>query len=310
MKFVHIPDLHVRDEQPHYDAIKLFFDWILKHPVINDKDTIIIQGGDLAHRSIPRPKEVDLLWMFFKGLKVREIIINSGNHDYDDDRKIFAGIPFRNLDNVTVVDSATLIERDGIKMTFLPWQPHNIKQPYQTRDKSINPDDTDFLFYHFPDETVGMKSYVNLKQFKGHRIGSDIHDTSSPNYPGVAYPTRKSEMGSHNSLICYEDGELSRIEVPNVFDYYRVSYEDKVNCEASIPYLIITNAPSYELAREKFKEYHIHSTILDVKDTTEGYSSNTKRSSPEEYFNDFVMTRSIDERVEQKLRKVLLYKER
>ncbi len=306
-KIVYLPDLHIRDDEPFFMNIVLFLKWFVEQSEINNSNVILVQGGDTFHKSRPSPQDMDIFWIFLNKLKVHKFYIIVGNHDWDDEKKIFSIHAFRNHEKIEVVDQPKLLNLWNLKSTFLPWN-FKMKKLYGQRDISVNPDDTNLIFYHFPDETIGGNGAIDLSKFKGHRVGGDIHVTPSSHYPGVAYPTKIDEAGNHNSLFCInENEEISFIKVPKTFDYFRIKYSDEIEFEPEkIKFLSIEDAPSYELARDKFKDYHIHSIKLSIEKTLGDFSSRKERASIEQYVDDYVLFRKVNNKVKEKLKSVLV----
>jgi hypothetical protein len=305
MKVIHLPDLHTRNEKPFYERTKKFFQWIINNPEINSPDVILVQGGDLFHRSNPRVEAIELVLWFIKQLNVHIFILNRGNHGYDDDQKTFSIDSLVHENNVLVIKEPCFLEYGGIKMTFLPWLPNKKIKLYEERDIKINPDNTDLVFYHFPDETIYLgheskKRCVNLSNYKGIKVGSDIHITSSSNYPGVCFPTKRNEAGANNPLFVYDSNNVSYISVPNFFDYQTIDYsiEEKLNPDN---YYIINNAPSYELVRQKFSNYYILEINLSLHHTESEEVLSEEKESIIDYLDDFILNRKIDSKVADKL---------
>lgn len=322
-----VGDLHVRKEEPFYQAVNSVFDTL--YNLTKEGDTII-QVGDFFHSYKPFPKEYDLAFSWLRCLSDggRKIIILAGNnaHEYHHQQKSYAIQPLESIENVQLVLDPEVLTVEGIKFLCLPWLPYSsIKLNYGKESleeavfsyiENLEEETINYVLYHFEDETVFMggantgvdlsvleKKYPNIK-----RVGGHIH-LRNKNYIGTPYQTRADEIGQTGVCYIIEDGVQREKEFKQYITYMNVDYSDDVPDKSFGDNSIILNikgAPSVDDAYEKFRAPHIHINSVSLMFKTSEVGENSMEvkggASISQMLNEFLQVNKIDKKVSDYLK--------
>lgn len=308
MSTIIIGDLHFRSEEPFYSSSVAFCKWFVSQS-FNNPDNNAIFLGDIVNSAKSNGKVNYLMVnLFFNYLKFKNIWILQGNHDYS--KRDGSGLdPLKAKDNIVLINILQEFLVNEKKCLFLPYfYPVSLmKETYENFNSNIK---YDYIFYHFDDETIffgGKARGINISHLKGKRIGGHIHKKQN-NYLGSVSIVRADERKKGSFLYHLEKDEY--ICIPTFLDYVIIDYSKGLNVEneSSAPYIIydIINAPSKELAEEKFKDYYRGKISTKKNIQIESSSSKAgKKKSIKEYFKEFLQLNNIDEKLSVILLEVL-----
>lgn len=310
-------DLHIRKEEPFFSAARDVLDHM---KLILRPDDILIQVGDLFHTSKPFPKEYELVFSFLNWAQKNHIktYLLAGNHDYHYSQGTYSIDPLKDyVEEIIYEPNIYNVDEEGTKVFFLPWQPiKNFKetvekeypQKFESQIKEAN-----FLFYHFSDETIMFGSNyrgTDLRPFEKinpsiQRLGGDIH-IQSPNFIGTPYQTRYDEKGQVGRYATLEKDKISYFDLPIFTSYQDIWYDEGFTLSKTEKYPILTikKAPSIELAKDKYKEYHIR-LVETIAGMDRVEAEEKELSSLNEALNDFLSTNKIDDNTKKYLREVV-----
>ena len=316
-KLVVLSDDHVRVEEPFFTSKKIFFEWCLKQEWNNDSN-ILLHCGDLFHHNLPNPKEIDLVIEFLSKSKFKHIMLMSGNgaHEFYRPKKSYAIDSLASIERVHLVKipemwyPGYMNNPDNIHILLLPWIPNrfysgvdNMKEYYENLPEKFAAPKYDYIFGHFASKKF-FDNEINVDYLKGEKRMGHIHFPDET-YLGANTITRKDEQGFQYHLNCIDlkNGDETFIEIPQFLDYLSVEYPIIPDIGIFPRIYEIFNAPSKEIAREHYKDYHIHSIHLQNEtDDEEGSTGSSKTSlSLIEYMNNFIKEKNIRTEIATKL---------
>jgi hypothetical protein len=282
-------DRHVKKTEPFFSAHKEYNKWLLEQD-FNNKNTTFISTGDLYNSSVPTPEEIDITEKFINDFKGNLIII-AGNHDYSISEKVYSILPLRNYSKVKIITEPCVLNVENYSIAFLPFIKNvkYMKETYENlSDEFIN---TDYIVYHFDDESVSNKG-IDLSYLKGKRIGGHEH-LSRKNYElCVPIIGKYDERGNQPTLLKI-DNEEQFINVPRFIDYYSIEYgEDLPKVEAKFPIWNIENAPSKNQGEIFYKNAYIHEVHIINKKKYEIKKKNNRTTSQIEFFEEYIKERT------------------
>jgi len=328
-----IGDYHMRDDFPFYQAHQKLLPWLLEFEV---SDVFLL--GDIFHRPTPSPVEYSSVIYFINSLLEKEgtkVYILNGNHDYNRVNRQFSTSVFKNWDDnrVQVIKEPRVIkDQSGNAYFCLPWMPDTHSKirkeaglstfeeyvtryiPENFKQEIIH---SDFLLYHFPDETVyfGPESDggIDLSPFeeinpKIIRKAGDIH-IPDDHYVGPLFPTRIDEYGYQNKIVKVSINQLVEyIPVPQVLNFKTVDYaanpEDELEKDGL--YLLEVRGTGTSEAMKKWNISDV-SRVRKVTNTQSDESEATEDSEIEvsNLINLFFREKEIKGSVRDYIKKVL-----
>ena len=307
-------DLHIRKEEPFFFAASAVLEKLKEE--LSKGDTLI-QIGDLFHTSKPFPKEYGLILDFLSHCKVEgiEVILLAGNHDYNHNQKTYSIDPLLS-GGVQNIYAPLCLEIENSTFFFLPWQPianfkESIEKEYPEKfRKEI--EKSDFLVYHFPDETIMFGSDyqgIDLRAYEKinpniQRLGGDIHKPDA-NYLGTPYQTRYDEKDQVGRFGQIEKSKLDYIEFSSPTSFVDIEYGEEINTLGNeVPILTIKNSPSVEIAREKYKDCFIR--LIETTTSMERIEGEEKElSSLPEALSEFLTINKVDKKTSVYLKETL-----
>lgn len=280
-------DRHERGDSPFFEAHKFYNNWLLNKD-FNNESTNFISLGDWFHSSHPTPEEIDEEMRFLSNSKMKFFLL-AGNHDWSGVLKQYSILSFRNLPNVEIICEPCVKTIEGKTFAFLPHYKNLkvMKELYTNlSEEFIN---ADYVCYHFEDET---QRGIDISYLKGKRFGGHIH-TQCKNYElPMPITSRYDERGLDNGIYNLTEGKI--ISVPKLIDYYDIEYGDEVPIGlAMFPMINIKNAPSKQLAQEKYKDNYIHEIYVVNKKKEKIVSCvDEKKISILDFFNNYIKDRN------------------
>ena len=280
-------DRHERGDSPFFEAHKFYNNWLLDKN-FNNESTNFISLGDWFHSSHPTPEEIDEEMRFLSNSKMKFFLL-AGNHDWSGVLKQYSILSFRNLSNVEIICEPCVKTIDGKTFAFLPHYKNLkvMKELYTNlSEEFIN---ADYVCYHFEDET---QHGIDISYLKGKRFGGHIH-TQCKNYElPMPITSRYDERGLDNGIYNLTEDKI--ISVPKLIDYYDIEYGDEVDIGlAMFPMINIKNAPSKQLAQEKYKDNYIHEIYVVNKKKEKIVSCvDEKKISILDFFNNYIKDRN------------------
>lgn len=280
-------DRHERGDSPFFEAHKFYNNWLLNKD-FNNESTNFISLGDWFHSSHPTPEEIDEEMRFLSNSKMKFFLL-AGNHDWSGVLKQYSILSFRNLSNVEIICEPCVKTIEGKTFAFLPHYKNLkvMKELYTNlSEEFIN---ADYVCYHFEDET---QRGIDISYLKGKRFGGHIH-TQCKNYElPMPITSRYDERGLDNGIYNLTEGKI--ISVPKLIDYYDIEYGDEVPIGlAMFPMINIKNAPSKQLAQEKYKDNYIHEIYVVNKKKEKIVSCvDEKKISILDFFNNYIKDRN------------------
>ena len=280
-------DRHERGDSPFFEAHKFYNNWLLDKD-FNNESTNFISLGDWFHSSHPTPEEIDEEMRFLSNSKMKFFLL-AGNHDWSGVLKQYSILSFRNLSNVEIICEPCVKTIDGKTFAFLPHYKNLkvMKELYTNlSEEFIN---ADYVCYHFEDET---QHGIDISYLKGKRFGGHIH-TQCKNYElPMPITSRYDERGLDNGIYNLTEDKI--ISVPKLIDYYDIEYGDEIPIGlAMFPMINIKNAPSKQLAQEKYKDNYIHEIYVVNKKKEKIVSCvDDKKISILDFFNNYIKDRN------------------
>ena len=280
-------DRHERGDSPFFEAHKFYNDWLLDKD-FNNESTNFISLGDWFHSSHPTPEEIDEEMRFLSNSKMKFFLL-AGNHDWSGVLKQYSILSFRNLSNVEIICEPCVKTIEGKTFAFLPHYKNLkvMKELYTNlSEEFIN---ADYVCYHFEDET---QHGIDISYLKGKRFGGHIH-TQCKNYEiPMPITSRYDERGLDNGIYNLTEDKI--ISVPKLIDYYDIEYGDEIPIGlAMFPMINIKNAPSKQLAQEKYKDNYIHEIYVVNKKKEKIVSCvDDKKISILDFFNNYIKDRN------------------
>ncbi len=280
-------DRHERGDSPFFEAHKFYNNWLLDRD-FNNESTNFISLGDWFHSSHPTPEEIDEEMRFLSNSKMKFFLL-AGNHDWSGVLKQYSILSFRNLSNVEIICEPCVKTIEGKTFAFLPHYKNLkvMKELYTNlSEEFIN---ADYVCYHFEDET---QRGIDISYLKGKRFGGHIH-TQCKNYElPMPITSRYDERGLDNGIYNLTEDKI--ISVPKLIDYYDIEYGDEIPIGlAMFPMINIKNAPSKQLAQEKYKDNYIHEIYVVNKKKEKIVSYvDEKKISILDFFNNYIKDRN------------------
>jgi len=279
-------DRHARGDSPFFEAHKFYNNWLLDKN-FNNESTNFISLGDWFHSSHPTPEEIDEEMRFLSNSKMKFFLL-AGNHDWSGVLKQYSILSFRNLPNVEIICEPCVKTIEGKTFAFLPHYKNLkvMKELYTNlSEEFIN---ADYVCYHFEDET---QHGIDISYLKGKKFGGHIH-TQCKNYElPMPITSRYDERGLDNGIYNLTEDKI--ISVPKLIDYYDIEYGDEIPIGlAMFPMINIKNAPSKQLAQEKYKDNYIHEIYVVNKKKEKIVSCvDDKKISILDFFNNYIKDR-------------------
>ena len=280
-------DRHERGDSPFFEAHKFYNNWLLDKD-FNNESTNFISLGDWFHSSHPTPEEIDEEMRFLSNSKMKFFLL-AGNHDWSGVLKQYSILSFRNLSNVEIICEPCVKTIEGKTFAFLPHYKNLkvMKELYTNlSEEFIN---ADYVCYHFEDET---QHGIDISYLKGKKFGGHIH-TQCKNYElPMPITSRYDERGLDNGIYNLTEDKI--ISVPKLIDYYDIEYGDEIPIGlAMFPMINIKNAPSKQLAQEKYKDNYIHEIYVVNKKKEKIVSCvDDKKISILDFFNNYIKDRN------------------
>ena len=280
-------DRHERGDSPFFEAHKFYNNWLLDKD-FNNESTNFISLGDWFHSSHPTPEEIDEEMRFLSNSKMKFFLL-AGNHDWSGVLKQYSILSFRNLPNVEIICEPCVKTIEGKTFAFLPHYKNLkvMKELYTNlSEEFIN---ADYVCYHFEDET---QHGIDISYLKGKKFGGHIH-TQCKNYElPMPITSRYDERGLDNGIYNLTEDKI--ISVPKLIDYYDIEYGDEIPIGlAMFPMINIKNAPSKQLAQEKYKDNYIHEIYVVNKKKEKIVSCvDDKKISILDFFNNYIKDRN------------------
>lgn len=319
-KMIQFGDDHIRQEEPFFEAKKRFFQWCLQQEW-NNENNIMFHVGDLFHRNLPTPKEINLAVDFIGNLKFKSMIFIPGNgqHEYNRQKKSYAIEAIESLPGVQVYYLPQTKTIGNTRILFLPWIPDNVyddipkmKEYYEKTLQDAYKEKTfDFVFGHFACKKF-FDDEVDIDWIQGKKRMGHIHFPDET-YLGINTITRSDEKGIPLNLdsIDLNTGVMSKIAIPRFLDYYDVQYPETVkDVEAELPVLEVFDAPSEEEARRLYsyekqgKPIHFHRIHLKQQFNSGLVTTNTieDKTTVSQYMEDFIVEKGVSDSVSKILR--------
>jgi hypothetical protein len=280
-------DRHERGDSPFFEAHKFYNNWLLNKD-FNNESTNFISLGDWFHSSHPTPEEIDEEMRFLSNSKMKFFLL-AGNHDWSGVLKQYSILSFRNLSNVEIICEPCVKTIEGKTFAFLPHYKNLkvMKELYTNlSEEFVN---ADYVCYHFEDET---QHGIDISYLKGKRFGGHIH-TQCKNYElPMPITSRYDERGLDNGIYNLTEDKI--ISVPKLIDYYDIEHGDEIPIGlAMFPMINIKNAPSKQLAQEKYKDNYIHEIYVVNKKKEKIVSCvDDKKISILDFFNNYIKDRN------------------
>jgi len=298
-------DRHARGDSPFFEAHKFYNNWLLDKD-FNNESTNFISLGDWFHSSHPTPEEIDEEMRFLSNSKMKFFLL-AGNHDWSGVLKQYSILSFRNLPNVEIICEPCVKTIDGKTFAFLPHYKNLkvMKELYTNlSEEFIN---ADYVCYHFEDET---QHGIDISYLKGKRFGGHIH-TQCKNYElPMPITSRYDERGLDNGIYNLTEDKI--ISVPKLIDYYDIEYGDEIPIGlAMFPMINIKNAPSKQLAQEKYKDNYIHEIYVVNKKKEKIVSCvDDKKISILDFFNNYIKDRNdLEDSTKLRLKNYIISKQ-
>ena len=275
----------------------------------------MLHCGDLFHNNIPNPKEIDLVIDFLSKSKFKNIILMSGNgaHEFYRPKKSYAIDALANIERVLLVKIPRKITPGHMNILLLPWVPNrfyddidNMKEYYENLPEEFATPIYNYIFGHFASKKF-FDDEINVDYLKGEKRMGHIHFPDET-YLGANTITRKDEQGFeyHVNIIDTITGEETIEPIPVFLDYLTVEYPVIPDVGIFPRIYEIFNAPSKEIAREHYKDYHIHSIHLKDESTNiESGDSDKVSLSVMEYMENFIKEKKIKSKLATKLKELV-----
>lgn len=253
-----VGDVHFKKDpdSPYNSGLRKLFDYLLKkYP-----DCVWIFTGDFFDNTSIHWDVYNMAYGFLRS-HPHEIYILTGNHDLSA-IKGNALYPLHDGLRIHVIsDDVKYLDIAGYRVAMLPYLYGAVEmKKYENLTETV-----DFSVSHLspPGKNYGAPDEIELK-FKSliAHIYGHIHIPFSfknqyGNHEGIAVPqvTRYGEQGYDKVVAVIDGGKFSIEKLPTFFTIEDVTYGDMpVNKDNLIN---IVNAPSVDLAKEKYTDFHI-----------------------------------------------------
>lgn len=317
-KIIVVGDTHFQHEEPFFSMQKRFIKWFTEQE-FNKDENIFISLGDLFDRYNPSPDVNFMVLDWFQNkMNFNKKIVISGNykHEFDIRKRTWAIDVLNSLQDVELIKWTEERKIGKLDCLFLPWYyrtQHKDQIDMKELYESLPEKEYDFIFGHITDKDL-FGEIVDIPQLKGKRIFGHVHSKDfGIAFLGTPYILSKNEKGEDKQIasIDMETGEVEYIQVPKFIDYYEVSYPDEpvIPDDCEYPVFEVFNAPSIEIAKEKYKDIiikknGIHKAVSD-KDAESGGLNSGNRLSIKEYFENYCKEKAINIEVKKLIGGVL-----
>jgi hypothetical protein len=260
-----IGDLHLKDKEPYWEYQQKFLRWLNEE----FSDRTIVFLGDIFDTSAPTWNVFDTFQRFLRDRWERgvETVIVHGNHELSY-QKGSALQPLQEYALIAIDPQETLI--DGHKCLILPYLYRDLQETYSNYESDVS-----YVFTHitpkhleFYDEGVELSNVKAKAIYHGH-----IHEESEfeshavwNKVLGVPLPTKHGEI-ANPILDILNDASYT---APETFSYETVSFGEFP--ESSNVILNVIDAPSVAAVMDKYKDYHIRTTGIELKDLSDDVS--------------------------------------
>lgn len=328
-KIVVVGDTHFDIKEPHFSAGKQFVEWFNKQD-FNNENNIFVSLGDIYHHSNPNPKVHELGIHWFTNMKFNEKYVLAGNHDFNRSQNSYSIDALSKVKGIELIYNPQPLHNKDYDILFMPFMYDRTEYSFNKTQKEFyenyiagNSDPHDFIFHHLQDSSIkfyeGDDSGIDLSNLKGELIGGHIHKRQK-GYLGTPIITRFDEKNkdSYILLIDSETKNKEYIKVPNFLDYYRIPYDDyglictmkshddyEGRKRALYCIFDIYDAPSKEIALEKYKNFYIRNIELKKEINEELNNEVEENDKQNKTINDYFDSFCSKEKVSKKLRNKL-----
>lgn len=257
MKIIQITDVHIKNEEPFFQADVALDNFILDQLRFESESFIFLDSGDRFHTSKETGRvngEVVKLFLSIAEMENCECVFAmQGNHDVKEETGSALDV-IRNLhDKIVIVDTPFLVPVNGSN-DFIYLLPHarpfsipgysgvksygdeNFHREYmksqgQEWDDYVKPK-IKLVSMHGGDETTG-KFFMNadISFLPGMRSNGHVHKQVSKNHLPSAVITRRDEAGKKCFIrhINTDDWTISDVELPLFLNYAQIQYGDDID---------------------------------------------------------------------------------
>ena len=261
MKIIQTTDIHLKNEEPFFQAGAALFNYIVDQLKKEEKPFMYLDSGDLFHVSKETGRVNSEVVKFFLQISeipnCEDVLVMQGNHDVKEETGSALDV-IRNLHfKIKIIDEPIIIDviptTDNTFGEIVYLLPHMkpFSKPGYSSIKSYGAEDfhkdywalrgvewdnskhkIKFISVHGGDETTG-KFFMNvdLSFLPGIRSNGHVHKQVSKNQLPSASVTRRDEVDKKCFMrhINTEGWVVQDVEIPLFLNYARIPYGDDID---------------------------------------------------------------------------------
>jgi len=300
-----------QSESARFEATKLYIEWVLNNPKLNNKEVIYFSLGDFFENSLPSPEEYNLGLHYLSNGEWKEKYLLAGNHDYNRIKDSYSIDPFSKLPNTTLIKKPGVMTNFGdLRVLTLPYYYDHIftdlksmKEEYENMSGEY-----DLVVTHIQDESqeFGDRGSIDISKLKGNRIQGHIHavENNLSGYVNSPIPCTKGEVLDKRYCFLYdtETKWIEKIEIPNFLGYEEVIYPNELK-EPTSPYTLYTikdyvdKASTIDFYKSKNPDMYIKEMVRKKLQTLEDFKAEVHKKTTLDYWEDYSLENKVDEQV-------------
>ena len=308
-------------DSARFNAVKLYTDWVINNPKLNNKETIYFSLGDFFERALPSPEEYELGMYYLSQGKWQEKYILGGNHCYSRIKDTYSIQPFSKLKDTTLIFKPEELDIEGISCLCLPYFYDNVYsdlKPMKEEYESLV-GDYDIIATHIQDENntmFGNNQSINISKLKGQRIQGHLHaiKDNKDGYVNSPLANTKAEILDKRYCFLYdiETKTIEKIEIPNFLNYSEVVYPEPITVnkeENSYTLYTIREVTDKQTVIDFYRQTNPNIYIKEIvkkklQTMTEQYESQAQKSILD-FFNEYSQENKLNQEVQSIITELL-----
>jgi len=270
-KLVAIGDLHFQDNHVwDHGVCENVISYLTSASYNNSENTLVLLG-DLTESHLNSGIVYEYLTRLFAGLKYKQIIIITGNHDL----KRRAGkeiVPYEFLKKdprvyISLIPGEEKII-DNFSCLMLPHVLPSQERPSVNKFYSSLSGSYDFIFGHVADETAAMipeNQRADLSKLSGIKVLGHIHTRTSSNYIGSIYAGTVKEVDDNRAVWIFDSNkQKTEVPLPIFVDYQNITYPEPLRRTKAMTSVYTFYGADEGTIREKYGNVYIRRVIRNL----------------------------------------------